>query len=318
MPVASEGGDAGATLVATDSEHSALRLLVRPGQSGARTLDRRMMRRLAGLKIPNLLHDREKVEELSGALAHLCRLIRRDRQPECPLNGILVLLPLGGTDTKDDAQLTADIVQRDMTNIRRVTQLRAPAYAVLCDLEEIPGFRDFAIKQRGRAGRVGQRFPLKSPDQEGAEVLESLKKAVQVYCQRGLRDLVYPLFDVRSDDTAGNDGYNRNLYLLLDEMRERKDHLARILANGLEKLTDGPLLFGGCYLAATGTDEKEQAFVKGVFARLAESQSYVSWTPEALEQDQNARRTATIGYLVIAVLIVLVGIWAFFVFTGRH
>src|SRR5262249_36520377 len=42
---------------------------------------------------PILLQNANETERLTARLRHLCRLIVRARQPHCPLNGALILLP---------------------------------------------------------------------------------------------------------------------------------------------------------------------------------------------------------------------------------
>jgi IcmF-related N-terminal domain len=274
------------------------------GQGGAtgKPLERRQVRRALGLTTPNLLHKSDDVARLSGALEYLCRLIVRDRHPFEPLNGILVLVPLGGTDTPRDAQLTAEVLQRDLAIVRRVTQLYCPLFAVLCDVESLPGFSDFLRRQGNRASRVGQRFPLESPDLRGEALFGALEKAIQGYCLRGLRELVYPLFDVKQ--AGEGDAVNRNLFLFLNQMRERADQLSHILVHGIRRPDDGPILFGGCYLVATGTSDDEQGYVKGVLTRLIDSFKFVRWSDDALRDDAKYHGRATLGNWILGVLVV--------------
>ena len=317
VPIGAEGAGVDATMLPNVQEERVLRAALAPGQGPARSLQRRQIRRASGFKIPNILTKREEVDRLSAALAHLCRLIRRDRAPECPLNGVLFLLPLGATDSRDDAQVAAQVLERDLATIREASQLRCPVFALLCDMEHLPGFRDFVLKKLADAkrSRIGQRFPLELPDQSGPAVLDLVERSIYTYFGRTLRDLVYPLFEIGADGADVESPLNRNLYLLLDEMRERKYQLAHVLSTGLKRFSDGPLLYGGCYVAATGADEREQGFVKGVFSRLSEAQSYVAWTDDALRQDERRRRWATLGYTAIVVMVTAVaatGAWAVF------
>ena len=53
-----------------------------------------------GKRRPLLLKNTDEVELLSSRLKYLCRLIVRDRQPYCPANGILLLIPLAATDSE--------------------------------------------------------------------------------------------------------------------------------------------------------------------------------------------------------------------------
>lgn len=66
-------------------------------------------------------------------------------------------------------------------------------------------------------------------------------------------------------------------------------------------------LVAGCYLAATGRDDKHQAFVAGVFQRLTESQSAVSWSAEALVEDRSYGQWAGLLYIAAALLLAISG-----------
>jgi hypothetical protein len=319
-------GSINITIMPLGKKEREVKKFVLPGRNGPiRTLEKRFVRRAMGLPGPKPMTAAEK-EWLSGALAHLCHLIARDRRPECPLNGLLLLLPLGATDTRQDAQDTAQFLKRDLATVRGVLQQHFPMFALMCDMESFPGFRDFIHRQKSRSARVGQRFPLCSTVQGSAE-LEALAQALRCYCETDLRGLVYPLFDVRDKGEAAPppgptaepvDGgnINRNLYLWLDEMRLRKDNLSTLLVESFKDL-HGPLLFGGCYFAATGADEQEQAFVKAVFKRLLEAQAYVAWSEEALYGDERLRRLAVYGYGLITLLGVVVGGAVLWLFTRR-
>jgi hypothetical protein len=307
VDAAPEGGAAedDKTQVPKDRERREIqKMQLFKGQGGptGKPLERRQVRRALGLTTPNLLHRGDDVARLTGALEHLCRLIVRDRKPFEPLNGILVLVPLGGTDTPRDAQLTAEVLQRDLAIVRRVAQLYCPLFAVLCDVESLPGFGDFLRRQGNRASRVGQRFPLESPDLRGEALFGALEKAIQGYCLRGLRELVYPLFDVKQ--AGEGDAINRNLFLFLNQMRERADQLSHILVHGIRRADDGPLLFGGCYLVATGTTDDEQGYVKGVLTRLVDSFKFVRWSDEALRDDEKYHRRATLGNWILGLLVI--------------
>jgi hypothetical protein len=281
---------------------NAVRMFATQGQ--LRPLQRRLIRNAAGKQTPNLLDDTAEVARLQNALGHLCRLIKADRAPQCPVNGMLVLLPLGSTDTDRDAKLTADILQRDMAVTRRIFQLRCPIFTIVCDMESIPGFLDFIRRQGKRFSRIGRSFPLAS-DLRGDALYQTLSAAIESYFVSGLRELLYPLFDVQTDGSG--DAVNRNLYLLLDQMRERKDRLATIMSQGLRQPDDEPLLFGGCYLAATGTTEPEQAYVKGVLNRLYHvkegTQDAVEWTAEAFRADESYHARANAGCFLLGLAV---------------
>jgi hypothetical protein len=102
---------------------------------------------------------------------------------------------------------------------------------------------------------------------------------------------------------------NGRLFLLADELHERARRLSTVLTRGLTgKSLAGPLMFGGCYLAGTGSDsEHEKGFVRGVLDRLLEGQSCVYWTRRTLEEERAYARWVSIGWttLVLAILVLL-------------
>jgi hypothetical protein len=73
----------------------------------------------------------------------------------------------------------------------------------------------------------------------------------------------------------------------------------------LSAVEDGePLLYGGCYVAATGADkDSDQAFVGGVLHLLIKNQDKVSWMQTALRRDARDQRLAGLGYLLLG------GLW---------
>ena len=307
-PDALMGADAGATLKPGKAEQNIIKQLARMIGKQVNSLQKRALRRASNVPMPNLLNNAAEVEHHSARLAHFCRLIFRDRQPLVPINGMLALIPLGATDTDIESQQSADLCARDIATIRRVLKVRCPMYAMLVDMEQLPGFKDFVHRRPAgeRARRVGQRFPLCPPSLQGDAFYEKLDESILFLSESVVRDLVYRLFKVETSMDAKLT-VNHELFLFLDEMRDRKDRLSRFIMQGLARDFDGPLLFGGCYLAGTGADkERDQAFTRGVLQRLLDSQNLVSWTDQALTDDARSRTVTFFGYIVLAALVTVV------------
>jgi hypothetical protein len=282
---------------------------------------KRALRRQAGSPMRKLLANRGEVEMLSARLDYFCRLVVRDRQPYCPINGILLLLPFGGTDTDDEAQESVGVCQRDLATVRRVLRVNCPLFILVCDMETIPGFRELILGRslEDRLRRFGQGFPL-APDLTGEATLEETKKAVDAMCTDLYQEWVYSQFHLEQpegEDLADSVAANSRLFDLLTEMHKRRQQFSRVVAGALAgRDGEGPLLFGGCYNAGTGTErEGGQAFVSGVIRHLPKNQNYVSWTDEALAQDANDHRVASLGYTFLAILcLAVVALGAFFIF----
>jgi hypothetical protein len=260
----------------------------------------------------------EEVERTLAQLEHVCRLVARDRRPYCPINGVLLLIPLAATDDETVASQTATLCQQDLAVVRRVTQLRCPVFGVVCDLERAEGITEFLARlPAGQLRRLGQRFPL-APDLDPEKVPAMIDDGIAWVCESLLPSLVYNLFraDVSGGDMGGFVRDYARLFRFLAQMKERRPRLTRILVRGALPSDKGPPLLGGCYLAATGADAaREQAFVQGIFERLLENQDYVTWTEEALHEEAELRRLTAIGFGGLSLF--LVGVAAMWYFWWR-
>jgi hypothetical protein len=303
--------------------HAVLAQAVRKGRSPEQLTDaeRRELRRLERKERPrpSLLKNSAEVDLQAARLNHLCRLIVRDRWPFCPVNGVLLLVPYAGTDTDQDALDTGDICQRDLMIARRTLKVHCPLFAMVCDMEGAPGFVEFVerFSEAERQQRMGQRCPLvpalrarqtAQPAPPGADeslhnMLDSMARWI---CFSLVPGWVYKKFRLEASgkNTATDvTPANARLFLLLDDLRDRQHRLSAILTHGLETGSENPWLLGGCYVAATGADPThEQAFVAGVFRRLPEEQNYVSWTQEALAEEDLYQRWVSRGYVALGVM----------------
>jgi hypothetical protein len=296
------------------------------------------------------LKDFRQVESFAARLKALCRLIIRARRPYCPVNGILVLVPWAGGDSDQDATNTGDVCQRDLAVAADALQVRCPVFALLCDLEQVPGFREFVagFRPEDRLQRIGQRSPLVpnfryygaaregwSPtqiprlDNEAVPAL-MMESLIEWICRSVVPGWIgrnYQLEKEAAPGATGGDGLRRtevirnNAYLFLfgEHLRERQKRLTEILVQATRTDAGEPILFGGCYLAGTGLDEKlDQAFVGGVFRRLLEEQDFVSWTSRTLAADTTYRRWALYSYLFLALLLLVgAGVVACLVFASN-
>src|SRR5206468_3478688 len=61
-------------------------------------------------------------------LRHLCRLIIRDRKGFCPINGVLVTLPIG-VDARPDLADLSDACRKDLAAVFDALRMRCPVLA---------------------------------------------------------------------------------------------------------------------------------------------------------------------------------------------
>lgn len=264
--------------------------------------------RPASGKLPTrlaLLKDNEEVSRHLARLKHLCYLILRERRPYCPINGILLLVPYAATNSDAEANQTGQVCRNDLRAIRDVLQINCPLFGLVCDMENATGFREFVERfpKGHRQRRLGQQFPYVA-NLDAAHGGELIDVGVAWICAELFPPLIYRL--MRLEKPGGNEKVapilrgNMNLYQLLDEVRERKQRLARILSLAIAADTRESILFGGCYLAATGKSPREQAFVAAVFHRLLENQNFVSWTKNARAEEADYGRWIRYGYTALA------------------
>jgi len=257
--------------------------------------------------------EQQEANQQDRRLQYLCQLIRRERQPLCPINGVLTLLPFGLIQrSRPEATEVQRAVKKDISTLLRVLMLRCPINVLVVGLEEEEGFQEL-VRRVGRDRAAGQRFG-KGFSLTNPPIAERLQ-ALCAHACGSFEDCVYALF--RERDSLSKPG-NTRLYSLLVKIRRRvQGRLADVLTGGYGiqgngEEPAGALLFGGCYFAATGATEDRQAFVRGVFDKLPEQQEEVEWTEDALRQDRRFQQYAQSVLLLDTLL--LVGIVAIIVF----
>jgi hypothetical protein len=249
-------------------------------------------------------------EPQKARLAHLCRLIRRDRLGYCPINGVLLVVPVTAADPEQAPGQFATLCRTDLNVAFDVFRMRCPVLVLISEIDKLPGFPEMIerLPSKQLRRRVGQRFPL-VPDVSADQIDSKIRGAVDWITETVLPGMVYALFRV---ETPGGEGVtdvlegNSAILKFLTELREREGKLAELISSCCVTPSDEPLLFGGCYLAGTGADPAtQQAFAEGVFKRLIEDQDLVSWTRDALESDRRDHTRARLASVALGILITL-------------
>jgi hypothetical protein len=244
---------------------------------------------------PALIAPQRAAEQLER-LDYVCRLLRRARDPLCAANGVITLLPFQAIQAgAREARELEQAVKADLATVQSALQLRCPVTALVEGMEKERGFRELVKRvgpQRAAVQRFGRRY-----DVRGTATAEDLSALCEHVCGV-FEDWIYTLF--REKDALARPG-NTQLYGLLCTVRSRlKGRLGEILSRGFghdPRLHAGnePILFSGCYFAATGETDDRQAFVKGVFDKLVEEQENVEWTARAGVLDRRYRWLAIGG-----------------------
>ena len=234
-------------------------------------------------------------------LEAVCAKLKRFRQPVCPANGILTLMPFDLLQaSRTEIEELERALSADLDTMQREFQLRCPVTALVVAMEQERGFCEL-IRRIGRsqaaAQRFGQRFDLRR-----LPTTDELER-FSVHVSGVFEDWVYTLF--KEDKVLSHPG-NPALYNLLCKVR-RSFHarLSDVLSKGFgcdPNANPESHFFGGCYFAATGPQDDRQAFVSGVLNKLREQQGDLEWTDAAIRADAKRKQISIIGWIAAAIL----------------
>lgn len=238
-------------------------------------------------------------------LQYLGQLVRKSRQPLCPINGVLSLIQFESIhSTQVELEELQRAIRGDLETIRYAFQLRVPVSALVVGLEKERGFREL-VSRVGRDRALSQRFGRRF-DMQATPSRDQLTALATHLCGV-FEDWSYTLF--REEHALTRPG-NTRLYELLSKVRcGWKGRLGEILSGGFgcdgsKREEETSALFSGCYFAATGDTPDRQAFVKGVIEKLGEEQELIEWTPEALNANRIHNVSANLGAIVTLVLLI--------------
>jgi hypothetical protein len=257
---------------------------------------------------PSFSYSLADAGETTERLAYVCRLLRRARQPLCPANGVLTVLPFDVIQRATADVLVQRAARSDLDTLRRWLQLRCPVVALLAGMEEEAGFRELMRRvgmERVRAQRFGKGFNVwNEPTPEQVE-------AVCAHACKAFEDWAYLLF--REKDGLTRPG-NKKLYALLCKIRtEFRSRLKNIIVGsfadnrGNDNSGLDTLMFGGCYFGAMGESEDRQAFVKSVFDKLVDSEEELEWGEEALREDDGYHAWTQALLVLDGLLLIAIG-----------
>jgi hypothetical protein len=246
--------------------------------------------------------------ETMERLAYVCRTLKRARQPLCPANGVLTVLPFDVIQKTAADVLVQRAARSDLDTLRRALQLRCPVVALLSGMEEEAGFRELVRRvgsERAKGQRFGKGFNVwNEPTPEQVE-------AVCAHACKAFEDWAYLLF--REKDGLTRPG-NKKLYALLCKIRtEFRSRLKNIMVGAfadnrsLDAGSLDTLMFGGCYFGALGETEDRQAFVKSVFDKLVDSEEELEWGEEAIREDDRYHFWTQTLLVVDGLLLIAIG-----------
>lgn len=215
------------------------------------------------------------IELLAGRrqLQFLCTMIRSARFPWIGLNGLLQAIPLSWASSTHYAGTLVPSIRSDIQEIHSSLHLQCPLVAMVTELDDITGVREFI--QRGerlapglRKSRAGSSFP------PGAEVNERNAEWLVDAGLRWFRGWAYRAF---AEDLDSRE--NTRLFQMVCELGERREGLKLILREAFYRTLQPAVRLQGLYFAATGKSNTEQGFIPGLLQKLPQCQNDVAWNP---------------------------------------
>ena len=253
-------------------------------------------------------------ERLAGRLNYLCQVIAARRRPYCPANGIVWLLPIAATGSEGAADQIATACRADFLAAEAGLQVYCPGAAVVCDGQELPGFRDLLrglSEPVARERLLGRSFPL-IPGVPVADRPGVLHGGIDWVARHLVPGVAYQRFGIEAEGNGERwSAANARQWALTAELYERRAALARLVGQGLTDGSDRPPMLAGVYLAGTGPDEQDQAFAAAVVQQLAGLQNNVAWTAAAAAEERDYRRMAAVGYMATLGLVIAVAAFGY-------
>ncbi len=251
--------------------------------------------------------------ECTDRLRHMCKLIKKSRGPVCPINGIVVAIPMDLVENSCGGLQVA--IQKDLELLRSELKVRCSITSVITGMEQDEGFIEFTKRlpaQQITENRMGKGCQIwASPEMSRLD-------AISVHATGAFEDWIYTLFQ---KDDALKKSRNSKLFQLLVRVRGTfATNLRVVLSQGFgfdptsqPWMAKEQFLFSGCYFVAAGTGPSQQAFVKSVFAKVLDQEGDLEWSPAAKRADRYYMFLANIAALVgMLALLTTIGVLIYY------
>ncbi|WP_164102997.1 type VI secretion protein IcmF/TssM N-terminal domain-containing protein [Candidatus Laterigemmans baculatus] len=260
--------------------------------------------------------------------AQLCRLISAAREPYCPINGVVVLIPLEVLGSDEATAEGASCIQQDLQIALRSLETEVSVQIVFSGLAASEGGDELLdrLAEDQLFGTLGCVLPL-PPEGDGDAAQRATDQAAAWLCD-GLfpalarRVLRRGELDAPNDHSEHSDhsvpsdraaqAGNRRLHALVAAFRGRRQRLSRLLA-GCLPATPGQWRIRGCFFAPTSSQRPptaapptpappipdRQAFAAGILMQIQRMQNEVRWLASRRRRDSLALAATLVGYALI-------------------
>lgn len=240
--------------------------------------------------------------EASTATEELCQLanlIRSTRRPVCPINRIIVVVPvavlLEQPDRIPELQLA---VRRDLETLQQTLEVNAPVSVLISGMESHPGFVEFLRRTGPQALQnqtLGQAVDVGSP------TTPSQLHALAVNACGQVEDCLYALLQ---KETSLSSPGNALLYRLLCDLRTGvRQSLSKLLVGAFSTEGTTSQFVAGCHFGACGNQPQQRGFLEALWRLQDHGQEQLEWLPQALERELFHRQLCRAGWIVTGGLI---------------
>lgn len=240
--------------------------------------------------------------ECDRRLAYVCQLLTSSRLPFCPINGLMLVVPLEWSTRMNQGVYQS--VKQDLCSLHENLQLLFPVVCVFSGLSDIDGTQEFLQRSAevdprfGPQLRAGSHFPMGHPvdSQAGGWVIN---RGIEWF-----RRWVYSAF--AKDLTNAS---NTRLYRMLCDLDGRRQQLANLLKSTFGDAIRGHVIrLAGCYFCGYDPEKRRMVFIRDVIEKLVSEQNHVAWSTFRILQDEASRKWAYAAYGVVG-LLALADVW---------
>lgn len=269
----------------------------------------------AALLEESLQLDPGVADRLTERLELICRLIAEEREPLCPLNGIVLLVPIQVTDCDSTADEVGKRIEQDLQAVMRIMETEVSVQVVMCGLEACKGADEWLSRcpeetRHRPLGVVLPAPPATETDTEGTRI----DKATEWLCNDLLPPLAYGLLRRNASDPLTDRSHqeeNRRLHQFVKSMRDRGPTLSRLLHRSTAS-GSAHWRLRGCFFAATGSDATTgHGFTSGLMPLIHGMQHEVCWLESRRRRDTVHLAVTLGGYSLMALAAVVVAAFIF-------
>ena len=189
---------------------SAIRGTIMPGGALTRTLRPGGTLQSDDAPVSAIEFDRAVIDDYRERMIHLCNLLKRKRQPQCSINGAMILLPWQIVANPIAADKLVDAVRNDLWTMQAATQLRFPVLTYVSGMENEPGFMEL-VRRVGMSVAKDSRFG-KGFDVQNLSSAENMDALSSQACA-AFENWVYDRFQKK--EALGKHQGNGKLYSML-------------------------------------------------------------------------------------------------------